>query len=339
MQKFVKILLLILVNFVAIFMPTMAFAQGEQYQNKPNIRSEYSSQWNFDSVQLNGNQKEIEHFESQFKNYFFKWEGSDSVLDIFYMIAYNIKTFFLYAALIFLIIWVLKLLFSEASDNDVTQWKNNIIWTSVGILFLQIAFPLWELFLKSHQSATGILESWLWWNIWHSVVVPLIKLMQYLAAFVFLLMMFYAFYVIVMNSGDEEMLNKWKRTFGYGLVGFILIQLPVKVVSLVYAGVPDCSRAISVFQFSAERCGGIEQELNKEGIISYVAKFFMYFNGFLTLICVVLVIYAGFLYLTSQWEEEKTKKAKRVMLYMLIGFLILVASHSIFRFFILPSLS
>ena len=39
--------------------------------------------------------------------------------------------------------------------------------------------------------------------------------------------------------------------------------------------------------------------------------------------------------LISGGEEEKLKKAKNIILYIVIGFVILVASHAIFRFFIL----
>ncbi|MFZ2255694.1 MAG: hypothetical protein WAW59_02930 [Patescibacteria group bacterium] len=53
------------------------------------------------------------------------------------------------------------------------------------------------------------------------------------------------------------------------------------------------------------------------------------------LVCVILVIYAGWLVLISGGDEEKLKKAKSTILYVFIGFIVLIASHTIFRFFIL----
>jgi hypothetical protein len=55
------------------------------------------------------------------------------------------------------------------------------------------------------------------------------------------------------------------------------------------------------------------------------------------LVCVILIIYAGWLVLISAGDEEKLKKAKSTILYVFIGFIVLVASHAIFRFFILQS--
>lgn len=48
-----------------------------------------------------------------------------------------------------------------------------------------------------------------------------------------------------------------------------------------------------------------------------------------------MVIYAGWLVLISGGDEEKLKKAKNIVIYILIGLVILVASHAIFRFFIM----
>lgn len=69
--------------------------------------------------------------------------------------------------------------------------------------------------------------------------------------------------------------------------------------------------------------------------IGIVGKLFTFFNTFLSVICVILIIYAGWLVLISGGEEEKLKKAKNTILYIVIGFIVLVTSHAIFRFFIL----
>jgi divalent metal cation (Fe/Co/Zn/Cd) transporter len=69
--------------------------------------------------------------------------------------------------------------------------------------------------------------------------------------------------------------------------------------------------------------------------IGIVGKLFTFFNTFLSVICAILIIYAGWLVLISGGEEEKLKKAKTTILYIILGFIVLVASHALFRFFIL----
>jgi len=52
---------------------------------------------------------------------------------------------------------------------------------------------------------------------------------------------------------------------------------------------------------------------------------------------VVLLIYGGFLYMTSSGKEDHIKKAKNLILYAVIGLVIIVISYSV-TFFIFRSL-
>ena len=54
----------------------------------------------------------------------------------------------------------------------------------------------------------------------------------------------------------------------------------------------------------------------------------------LGIIFVVLVVYAGFLYLTSSGEDEKVKKAKKLLTQSVIGLVIIVAAYAIAAFVI-----
>jgi len=51
--------------------------------------------------------------------------------------------------------------------------------------------------------------------------------------------------------------------------------------------------------------------------------------GFVGLIAVIMMIYGGFILLTSQGEEEKTKKAKSTILFAVIGIVIILFSFAI----------
>ncbi|TAL50727.1 hypothetical protein EPN81_01970 [Patescibacteria group bacterium] len=54
----------------------------------------------------------------------------------------------------------------------------------------------------------------------------------------------------------------------------------------------------------------------------------------LGIIFVVLVVYAGFLYLTSAGEDDKVKKAKKLLSQSVIGLVIIVAAYAIAAFVI-----
>lgn len=61
------------------------------------------------------------------------------------------------------------------------------------------------------------------------------------------------------------------------------------------------------------------------GIILTVVNFFLTFLGLLT---VVMVIYGGFLYVSSAGNEDNVGKAKKILLYSVIGIVIIVASFA-----------
>lgn len=51
--------------------------------------------------------------------------------------------------------------------------------------------------------------------------------------------------------------------------------------------------------------------------------------GLLGILFLVLVVYAGFLYLTAQGVEENTKKAKKILSQAVTGIVIIVAAYAI----------
>ncbi len=61
------------------------------------------------------------------------------------------------------------------------------------------------------------------------------------------------------------------------------------------------------------------------GIILTIVNFFLTFLGLLT---VVMVIYGGFLYVSAAGNEDNVGKAKKILLYSVIGIVIIVASFA-----------
>src|SRR3989338_3334576 len=54
--------------------------------------------------------------------------------------------------------------------------------------------------------------------------------------------------------------------------------------------------------------------------------------GFLGLIAVILILYAGFLWMTAGGNEERVKKAKETLKNAIIGLIIIFASYAIVAF-------
>lgn len=324
---FTKIILFL----VILFVPASVMAQN----GIPNIS------WELNNVSSSAQAISSEHrsdnvqwFKEAFIDYFIVSDstGKEAIDSIFFNIAFNIKNIFLVIAVIFLIIGVINLFLEKWNDSAVTKWKHNIIYTTVGIMFLQISFLIWENLLYKETVGVNGINANISWQFWNNIISPIIAFLQWGASFAFLAMMFYAFYMIIAGGGDEDKLKKWKSTFFTAIIGFMMINVPFKLVSLLYGWIPECNKSNNYFTYAVSGCKS-NTEANLSGVVDLVSSFFRYFNWFLTLACVIMAIYAGFLYMTSGSNEDNIKKAKNIIIYIAIGLLLLVLSHAIFVFF------
>lgn len=112
----------------------------------------------------------------------------------------------------------------------------------------------------------------------------------------------------------------------FAIAGFLLIKIPRVLVESIY-GRAECESGLFGI------CKITSPDLS--ATVQIMTKLINYFNGFIGLITVILIIYAGFLVLTGGGDDEKLKKAKSIIKYALMGIFLLVASYALFNFFVL----
>jgi hypothetical protein len=62
------------------------------------------------------------------------------------------------------------------------------------------------------------------------------------------------------------------------------------------------------------------------GIVLAIINFAL---GFLGLLAVIMVIYGGFLYVSSAGNEENVNKAKKILLYAVLGIVVILVSFAL----------
>lgn len=152
-------------------------------------------------VTISGNPEndKLGSFVGPIVNFFYSpvASGDATIPNIFLGITGAIKNLFITVAAIFLIIGVLKLLFSGGDEESQKKWKNNIIWVSVGVFVMQISYSLWStLYLKSGSNSFDI-DGRLAWTFWINIFEPIVNIMLLLASFGFIAMAIYSFYTII----------------------------------------------------------------------------------------------------------------------------------------------
>ncbi len=66
-----------------------------------------------------------------------------------------------------------------------------------------------------------------------------------------------------------------------------------------------------------------------ETLTQYAVRVVKYFLTFVTIIAVIYIIWAGFQLMTGAWDEERSKKAKNIIIYVLVGIIVMWLAYSI----------
>lgn len=265
----------------------------------------------------------LDQFAAPFGGYFFTASntGERGAFNSVIMVARDVKNLFIAIAVIYLIISVLRLLFSKGGEDDVKKWKSAILGTTIGIVVMQSAFVFVSTLYDKNitgRTADVFLDR---------LVYPFVALMEVLASFAFLAIAFLAFFKLISSGGDEEKAKSAKRSIVVGIAGFLLIKIPKALVTSIY-GTVRCENTLIFGVCKLE-------DPNVGGAVSIMTSVVNYLNGFLGIVTVLLIIYAGWLVLTSGGDDEKLKKAKGTVKYIFIGLLLIVVSYSLFNFFLL----
>lgn len=106
----------------------------------------------------------------------------------------------------------------------------------------------------------------------------------------------------------------------------------------INAKVFDCAQE-DIVSFSGFK-GGLEQPSGKdlsptltraENLRKFTVTVVNFVLGFLGLVAMVIIIYGGFLYVSAAGNEEQTNKAKKSIIYAVVGILIILGSYALVR--------
>jgi hypothetical protein len=246
---------------------------------------------------------------------------SEWIRNVMFRIARDIKNLFVLFAWIYFLVIVIRLLFSGKTEEEVWNFKKWIIWISVWIIVVQIAYYFVSVLFDQGIDAS-LARSFI-----NSILNPIIKLLETSASFLFIAIMIFAFYRIITANWDEEKTKTWKMSVLYAAIWFIVIKISRNLIGSLYWSA-SCSNTFI--------CTGSTQTTNISWFAEIVVKIINWMNSFVSILTIILIIYAGFLLIISWWDEEKLKKAKSSIIYIIIWLIILVTNYLILTFFILP---
>jgi hypothetical protein len=124
---------------------------------------------------------------------------------------------------------------------------------------------------------------------------------------------------------------KFRKTIFLGLLLTNLLLLNVGILRAedVQMLGPDASNALSKQDQAFLDASGLSTKVTIGEMISNIIKIVLSFLG---LIFFVLILYAGFLWMTAAGNDEKISKAKNIMTSAVIGLVIVLSAYLITYF-------
>ena len=255
--------------------------------------------------------KSDKHFSANAKN----WERwiSDFILNI----AKAIKNIFLAITWVYFLIIVLRLLFTENAEEEFEKFKKWIRWITAWIILMQVSYSFVDTIYNKEVGAK------LAWSLIENIVQPMVKLLETAASFFFIAIAIFAFFSIISSNWDEEKAKKWKMSVAYAIIWFLVIKVSNFLITWVYSKTLCENKGI-------KGCQAVE--IKETAWIMF--DVINWTNGFVWIVVVIMIIYTWFQIIFSNWEDEKIKKSKKSLIYIIIWILILTMNFIILEFFL-----
>lgn len=121
---------------------------------------------------------------------------------------------------------------------------------------------------------------------------------------------------------SKSLLKQLLLVSGLMMLGLLFVQMFGGAIALAQGGgAIDTSTDLPpiINQLSGGQTG-------LRGIVLAIINFFLTFLG---LLAIIMVIYGGFLYVSSAGNEENVNKAKKILLYAVLGIVVIIVSGAL----------
>lgn len=241
------------------------------------------------------------------------------VKDFIIAVAKDVKNLFYILSTIFFLIISVRFFFSGNSEEWFTKFKKWVLWITLWLVLMQVAYSFAvTVFDKSTWSFIS--------SIVQNIFIPIVNILSLCASIFFVIIAIYAFIRIVSSNWEKENVKKWINAIVYAIIWLLLVKFATKIITLILGNYDVSSSWMVQFKNAWWLSWLVEMFLN---IINWV-------NSFVAIVTIIMIMYAWMLIILSDWDEEKLKKWRTIIIYAFIWIFILVASYWILTFFIWP---
>lgn len=253
--------------------------------------------------------------------------GGDGLFNTLIRFARDLKNLFYAISAIFFLIISLKLIFATNTEEELGKFKKGIIWITIWLIVMQVSYAMVLVIFDAWVSA-GVA-----FNLTEYVIMPLIVLLETLVSIFFIAIAALAFYSLVTANGNEEAIKNAKNSIIFALIGFMIVRFSQAIVEAFYGRIDCQDHSLWFITIEARNC------VNKSDIsegVNIIVTVINWLNGFIAIVVLLMLLYAGSQILLSAGDEEKVKKWKQNILYVAIWLGLLSLNYLILTFFLRP---
>jgi hypothetical protein len=229
-------------------------------------------------------------------------------------------------AVLFITISALKLIMSEGDKEEYKKQIQNIVYAGVGLALIALAGEVRDIFSLENggflRDPNKILQQS---RIFNNTTNLLIVFIKYIVGSFCVLSIVSTGLRLVTQSSEEDELSTDKKNMFYSFLGLFIIMISDTVVNRVFFKVRDKfpgTGGVDVFPDTSEGVKLIAGTTNT--LVSFAGP-----------IAILVLLGAGFVYITAGGEEQQQETAKRMIFYSIVGLLLIYGAYAIVTTFIL----
>jgi hypothetical protein len=216
-------------------------------------------------------------------------------------------------ALIMGTIYGISFIFARGKEDTITKQKQNFLWIFVGFIILIVAENVARIFNPEEATSTQLVN----FEAARDQLREATTYIKWLLGSVFVLLMTISGIKMATAGSNEENITKQKRNLVFSLIGMLIILLASNIVNAIY-----------VIRSPNEIVSGGPTAVTGE--VASIIKLILVFLG---PAAVAFTIIAGFFYLTAFDNEERSKKAKQMIVGGITGIVLIYSAYAIVNTF------
>lgn len=247
-------------------------------------------------------------------------EGEVGIRELIIYYARVFKNLVAVLTVLFIVIAGIRMITAGGAEETVQKNRKSIIWLLVGLVIMQSA----ETFVYVLYGYYGLYDTRLdaaeyAQNAREKLLEPLLSFFLTFIAAIAVFMVVLSGMRILSSVGDEGKIKKQTSVLLGAIMGLLIILLARPIVSGI---------------FGYER-----PDPQPTQIISLITQLANYIMGFTALLAIVMLIYAGILMIMHFGNDAMIQKARKIVIWALLGVALIISAYTIVVLFILPTLA